>query len=148
MIIREAIPSDLDEIVSIEKRVFKSPWTRDQIRWELESQPVAKHVVALIRGKIIGYIFTHKFEEEAQILNVAVDIPFQHKGIGYDLVDYVLQTDLSALDVYLEVKRTNFPAINLYLKHHFEDVGIREGYYEDGEDALLMVKRAKNHGVV
>mgnify|MGYP000695817638 CR=1 FL=1 len=40
--------------------------------------------------------------------------------------------------VFLEVERGNFPAINLYLDAGFEEVAIREKYYTDDEDAIIM----------
>ena len=48
---------------------------------------------------------------------------------------------LKNANVYLEVKRTNFPAINLYHDFGFEEIDIREKYYYDGEDALVMCKK-------
>ena len=50
--------------------------------------------------------------------------------------------------MYLEVKQSNFPAINLYLNFGFEEIDIREAYYADGEDAVIMVKREKTYGLV
>ena len=55
---------------------------------------------------------------------------------------------LQYADVFLEVKRSNFPAINLYLHFGFEEIDIREEYYSDGEDAVIMVKKVKVHGLV
>lgn len=50
--------------------------------------------------------------------------------------------------MYLEVKRSNFPAINLYLNFGFEEIDIRNEYYSDGEDAVIMVKKEKQYGLV
>jgi ribosomal-protein-alanine N-acetyltransferase len=39
----------------------------------------------------------------------------------------------------LEVRISNRPALDLYMKHGFEQVGRRRGYYEKPkEDAILM----------
>ena len=48
---------------------------------------------------------------------------------------------LKHANVFLEVKRTNFPAINLYLGFGFEEIDIRKKYYIDGEDALVMFRK-------
>lgn len=114
----------------------------------MEAQPAAVNFVVEKEDRVIGYIFLHKTREEAQILNIAVDIPYQHRGLGYKLIDNVLKNYFESIDVYLEVNRTNFPAINLYLKQGFKEIGICEKYYEDGEDAMLMVKQAIIHGMV
>ena len=55
---------------------------------------------------------------------------------------------LKEADVFLEVKRTNFPAINLYLSFGFEEIDIRQGYYTDGQDAVIMSRKVYHHGVV
>jgi ribosomal-protein-alanine N-acetyltransferase len=40
-------------------------------------------------------------------------------------------------EVFLEVRESNFPAIKLYYKLGFKEIGRRKGYYK-GEDALIM----------
>ena len=87
-------------------------------------------------------------EDEAHILNIAIDVPHQHKGYGNEFLERILDKHLQYADVFLEVKRTNFPAINLYLNFGFEEIDIRKEYYSDGEDAVIMVKRVKTHGLV
>jgi len=47
-------------------------------------------------------------------------------------------------EIYLEVRVTNYPAINLYKKLNFEIVKVIPGYYSDGEDAYVMSLRLKN----
>lgn len=39
---------------------------------------------------------------------------------------------------FLEVRRDNEPAIELYKRMGFERVGRRRGYYRDGTDALIL----------
>ena len=43
-----------------------------------------------------------------------------------------------AKEIYLEVRVSNFPAINLYRKLGYEVVRRIRGYYADGEDAYVM----------
>ena len=60
----------------------------------------------------------------------------------------IINKYLKEADVFLEVKRTNFPAINLYLSFGFEEINIRKKYYSDGEDALEMVKKMNSYDLV
>ena len=146
--IRIATSNDLVDILSIEKKVFKHPWSKEQLSWELNSQPVAENYVMIARGNMIGYLFSHVVDDDVQILNIAIDIPFQHKGYGEQLLSYFLDQFNTDSSIHLEVRKSNFPAINLYLKFGFHETGTRKGYYADGEDAIIMQRYSLIHGLV
>jgi ribosomal-protein-alanine N-acetyltransferase len=140
--------NDLADILSIEKKVFKHPWSKEQLSWELNSQPVTENHVMIARGNMIGYLFSHVVDDDVQILNIAIDIPFQHKGYGEQLLSYFLDQFNADISIHLEVRKSNFPAINLYLKFGFHETGTRKGYYSDGEDAIIMQRYSPIHGLV
>ena len=146
--IRIATSNDLADILSIEKKVFKHPWSKEQLSWELNSQPTAENYVMIARGNMIGYLFSHVVDDDVQILNIAIDIPFQHKGYGEQLLSYFLDQFNTDSSIHLEVRKSNFPAINLYLKFGFHETGTRKGYYADGEDAIIMQRYSLIHGLV
>jgi ribosomal-protein-alanine N-acetyltransferase len=147
-LIRIATLNDLADILSIEKKVFKHPWSKEQLSWELNSQPVTENHVMIARGNMIGYLFSHVVDDDVQILNIAIDIPFQHKGYGEQLLSYFLDQFNTDISIHLEVRKSNFPAINLYLKFGFQETGTRKGYYADGEDAIIMQRYSLIHGLV
>ena len=146
--IRIATSNDLADILSIEKKVFKHPWSKEQLSWELNSQPVAENYVMIARGNMVGYLFSHVVDDDVQILNIAIDIPFQHKGYGEQLLSYFLDQFNTDSSIHLEVRKSNFPANNLYLKFGFHETGTRKGYYADGEDAIIMQRYSLIHGLV
>ena len=146
--IRIATSNDLADILSIEKKVFKHPWSKEQLSWELNSQPVAENYVMIARGNMVGYLFSHVVDDDVQILNIAIDIPFQHKGYGEQLLSYLLDQFNTDSSIHLEVRKSNFPAINLYLKFGFHETGTRKGYYTDAEDAIIMQRYSLIHGLV
>ena len=146
--IRIATSNDLAYIISIEKKVFKHPWSKEQLSWELKSQPAAENYVMIARENMIGYLFSHVVDDDVQILNIAIDIPFQHRGYGKQLLSYFLDRFNEDSSIYLEVRKSNFPAINLYLKFGFHELGTRKGYYADGEDAIIMQRYSLIHGLV
>ena len=146
--IRIATSNDLVDILSIEKKVFKHPWSKEQLDWELNSQPVAENYVMIAKGIMIGYLFSHIIDDDVQILNIPIDIPFQHEGYGEQLLSYFLDQFNIDSSIHLEVRKSNFPAINLYLKFGFHEAGTRKGYYSDGEDAIIMQRYSLIHGLV
>ena len=146
--IRIATSNDFADILSIEKKVFKHPWSKEQLSWELNSQPVTENLVMIDKSNMIGYLFSHVVDDDVQILNIAIDIPFQHKGYGEQLLSYFLDQFNTDSSIHLEVRKSNFPAINLYLKFGFHETGARKGYYADGEDAIIMQRYSLIHGLV
>ena len=148
MRIRTASLVDLSLIYEMEKRIFNDAWSKEAIQQELIREENSLNLVSEVDGEFIGYFFAHLVENEAHILNIAIDVPYQHKGFGKEFLEKVMDHHLQYADVFLEVKRTNFPAINLYLNFGFEEIDIRKEYYSDGEDAVIMVKKVKTHGLV
>lgn len=145
--IRKGSLKDLPQIWQIEKRVFRTPWSKESIRAELRTSP-DRFSFVLEENGIVGYIMLRLLEKEAQVLNIAVDIAYQHRGYGDKLLKYTLDELGSERDVFLEVRESNLPAIKLYSDNNFEEIGIREGYYSDGEDAVIMQRKAMSYGLV
>lgn len=136
--IRKATLADLNTISAIEKRVFPDPWTYEQLRSEIDLVEIKKTWVIVYDTSVIGYLISHKIGIEYQIVNFAVDLPWQHRGYGSKLLRYYLEKLSPEQRVFLEVKRSNWNAIQLYINTGFQEIGICKKYYADGEDALIM----------
>ena len=148
MKIRNATIDDAIEIFKIEKRVFKNYWSFKSIKLEFTE---AKHsLVSLLEvdNKIIGYIFQRVMPGQSHIINMAIDLPYQHKGYGKLLLKNTLEKDSMDTNVFLEVKEANFPAIKLYTDLGFEEIHKKDRYYSDGSNAIFMLKNNKKHGLV
>jgi ribosomal-protein-alanine N-acetyltransferase len=93
-----------------------------------------------MRAVVCGVALGRIVADEAEVLAVAVAPDARRTGIGRrlaaGLVDR-LRAD-GALRVHLEVRAGNAPAIALYTELGFGEVGRRQRYYVDGEDALLL----------
>ena len=140
--------NDLDIIYEMEKRIFNDAWSKESIKNELIRAGHSLTLICELQGKTIGYFFAQLVENEAHILNIAIDTPYQHRGYGKQFLDQIIKIYLENANVFLEVKRSNFSAINLYLSFGFEEINIRSDYYSDGEDALIMVKKDKEYDLV
>lgn len=130
----------IEEIARLEKECFSSPWSVDGLKSELVND-FARFFVALSDGKIAGYIGSHNVLGEVYITNVAVFPEFRRNGVGMTLVDFLVN-EMNAEEaefVTLEVRESNFKAIDLYEKCGFEKVGKRKDFYEKPrEDGVLM----------
>ena len=139
MIIRASEETDLARILQIEKNAFpNSAWTRAMISDELTLNVDRKTWVIDSNKELVGYCMLRYGPNEVHLVNMAVDPSLQKMGIGKKLLNHFLNNIPKDSSAYLEVKRSNFPAIKLYLNAGFEDIAIREGYYPDGEDAIVM----------
>tara|TARA_B100001741_G_scaffold44209_1_gene32180 strand:+ start:200 stop:646 length:447 start_codon:yes stop_codon:yes gene_type:complete len=148
MNIRTAELEDLNEIYNIEKKVFNDYWSLDLIKSEIIEKKYSSVTVLELKKKIIGYIFQRKIYDENHIINLAIDIPYQHRGYGKFLLMKILEKDDNDTNVFLEVKEANLPAVKLYIDLGFEEVDRKEGYYSDGSNAIFMLKKNKKYGLV
>ena len=148
MKIRNATIDDAIEIFKIEKRVFRNHWSFKSIKLEFNESLNSDISVLEAEGKIIGYIFQRLIPNQSHIINMAIDIPFQHKGHGKFLLKNVLEKDSKDTNVFLEVKEANFPAIKLYTDLGFEEIHKKDRYYSDGSNAIFMLKKNKKNGLV
>ena len=92
--------------------------------------------------EITGYLMSLLVADELHITNLAVSPSRRRSGIADSLIGHALQDARAhgATWCQLEVRVTNAPARTLYEKHGFREIGVRKGYYQDGEDAVVMGK--------
>jgi ribosomal-protein-alanine N-acetyltransferase len=138
---RPMVPEDLDEVMAIERTSFRYPWSSRFFLEELQV-PCARSVLALIDGKIVGYVLFWLLADEVDVHNIAVHANFRRQGIGQALLRQVLAQarQRTSSRVTLEVRVSNMPAQKLYQSVGFVCTGLRKAYYsDDGEDALIMV---------
>lgn len=140
---RLAKDNDFQSIVRIEQDAFKkNAWTLSQIKEELIISSSKKSYVLLKGKSIIGYLMCRQVMNEHEIINFAIQPLDQGAGNGQIMLEKYFETIQDDSSVFLDVKRTNYPAIKLYLECGFEEIDIRQNYYQDGEDAIVM-KRGK-----
>ncbi len=133
----------ITKILEIEREAFTTPWTREMFRQEIEDDHLSRSYVAMDDGQLLGYLIAWFFRQEVHLLNIAVTASHQRRGIGGRMLRFLL--DLAARGskevVTLEVRGSNWPAIELYQAFGFVRFGVGHQYYEsDKEDALLMMR--------
>jgi ribosomal-protein-alanine N-acetyltransferase len=131
-------------VLAIEEASFTSPWTREMYLSELENRNVSFCFLASYEeGPPVGFCSFWRVLDELHINNLAVLPDFRHRGVGSELLQFVLREGaaLGALRATLEVRRSNTPALMLYERFGFTVAGIRRDYYTNPqEDALILWK--------
>jgi ribosomal-protein-alanine N-acetyltransferase len=82
------------------------------------------------RRHISGFILCRVVADEAEILTFGVDRVMQRHGLGARLLDAAIlgARDKGAKSLFLEVDEANMPALKLYRRRGFVNVGIRPAY--------------------
>ena len=135
----------VEQIAELEKICFNDPWSVNSISYEL-TNPLSLWFVALDGDRVAGYIGSQAVADEADIMNVAVDPSYRRQGIAQGLIDALIAAlkEKGVVCLFLEVRVSNEPAIELYGKNGFLQVGLRKNYYHNPkEDALILRKEWK-----
>ncbi|MCC6949202.1 MAG: ribosomal protein S18-alanine N-acetyltransferase [Bradyrhizobiaceae bacterium] len=143
-VIADARPADAAALAAVHARAFRHGWSESEFERLLADPLVACHVARLGRT-IAGFVLARLVEDEAEILMVAVDPSAQGRGLGSRLLARHLGrlAASGARRVFLEVDEGNEPAIRLYTRAGFAQVGRRPGYYASrkGAAAALILRR-------
>jgi len=132
----------LDSVLALEEELFPDgPWTREMFRQELEDLSMSRPAVALVGDTVVGYMATWFLRDEVHLLNLGVSPGHQRKGYARRMVEHLIgQARIGNRElITLEVRAGNEAARRLYTSLGFLEVALRRGYYESGEDAVVMV---------
>ena len=142
--ILELLNEDIDAILPLENELYHKPWQKKDYEYELNDNPFAYYLKLVNKDnqEIMGFIgFWIKFEQ-AEITKVSIAKKYQ----GYKLSKLLMADAEQRIrlaeceNITLEVRVSNVVAINLYKSCGLNIVATRKKYYENGEDAYLMLK--------
>lgn len=117
-------------------------WEDASVKASLES-PGMVAFLFVTEGQPAGGLMVRLVCDEAELITVAVHPDWQSKGVGRTIIDYMLEFlhTKNIATCFLEVRKDNAKAVELYMKTGFVQVGVRRNYYQDLEgkrsDALL-----------
>ena len=134
--------SHVSQVAQLEKLCFADPWSEKSIASEL-TNPLSYWLVAVEVDTVAGYIGSQSVMGESDMMNVAVAPEHRRRGVGEALVSALAEVlkEQGNESLALEVRASNMPAIALYEKLGFAQVGRRPGYYRNPrEDALILKK--------
>ena len=120
-------------------------WPEDVIRADLsqDSQNEATYIGAFANtaeAPLLGYAVLGREKRAGLLMWLLVDKAYQRQGIGSQLLlavsDCAVYMNFRILR--LRVRKSNEAAIALYSGMSFRTERVREGYYSNGDDALVM----------
>ncbi|MCP5339034.1 MAG: ribosomal protein S18-alanine N-acetyltransferase [Steroidobacteraceae bacterium] len=139
--IRTMLDVDVPAVAAVERASYQFPWSEGIFRDCVRVGYLCR--VVECAGVLIGHGIVSTGAGEAHILNLCVRPEYRCRGIGRQLLRYLLDRSraLGMTETFLEVRPSNTSAIRLYQSFGFEQVGVRRGYYQathGREDAAVL----------
>lgn len=142
MTIEKMNAAHVPQIAQLEKLCFSDPWSEKSIETELSCR-LSLWLVALDGDEVVGYVGSQTVIDESDMMNIAVHPDYRRRGIAEKLIEALVNAleEKGSRALSLEVRASNGPAIALYEKLGFAQVGLRKNYYRNPkEDALILRK--------
>ncbi|MGM0472201.1 MAG: ribosomal protein S18-alanine N-acetyltransferase [Bacillota bacterium] len=134
---------DIEKVVEIETESFSDPWSEATFKQELYRNNYAHYLVVKKEAEVLGYVGSWIFIAQSHLTTLAIGVEYRQQGLATFLLDQLMTylSEWGVKEISLEVRVSNQPARELYRKHGFREVGVKENYYQDNqEDAVLMYK--------
>lgn len=135
---------DADILARLHAQGFYVGWPREEFASYLADPDRTPAFVACdSRRRVVGFAMLRLVADEVELLTIAVDGKWRGKGVAGALLQAAF-ADLMltpARRMFLEVAADNAPALALYRRQGFTEVGRRTGYYPrpDGHAATALV---------
>lgn len=106
----------------------------DEFLWDTR-----KYFVALFENEPVGFIGLYIYDDDLNIIQIAVDKAFQNRGIGGMLLERAKKfaKEINKKSLSLEVDDKNILAQKFYQNNGFEVTNVRKNYYRTS-DAIIM----------
>lgn len=137
---RYAKNGDVFDILSLDDENFSNNFDEKFYLEYIKNQRV---IVAENENIIVGYVLFNQILDEAEIYKIVVSKNFRNKQIAFKIIEFLLNElkKNNVKKIFLEVRKSNIPAINLYKKCGFIEIREIVDYYTNPkEDGIMMLK--------
>ena len=130
---------DLNYISSRLSTDFDGFWTYNTIKSEIEKID-STFLVAKVNNEIVGFADIWKAIDVMHLMDIVVAKEYRQKNIASILLKEIINicVENNINELTLEVSEKNIPAINLYKKFNFKEIGNRKNYYGVDNNAVIM----------
>lgn len=127
--------------IAKELKSFDEFWNENILKDEFNSEN-SKYFVIINNEIVMGFAGLWFNFDEAHVMNIAIKNEFRRNSLGTKLLEFLIYVAKKENKqcITLEVREDNIPAINLYKKMDFIEVGRRKKYYDNRYDAIIMTR--------
>ena len=130
------------QVAALEALCFSDPWSEKSVASEL-TNPLSYWLVAVEGETVAGYVGSQTVIDETDMMNIAVHPDYRRQGIAEALVEDLVAAlrEKGSHCLTLEVRESNAPAIHLYEKMGFAQIGLRKNYYRNPRENALILRK-------
>jgi ribosomal-protein-alanine N-acetyltransferase len=145
--IRRAETDDLETLCSIEKECFTTDaFTKEQLEYLLENLKGIS-LIAQINNETVGFILglinNYDKTRTGHVYTIDVAVKHRRRGVGRRLLREFEErlVENGVRICYLEARRGNVVALELYRKQGYTEVDVLRNFYSEGVDGVRLVKK-------
>lgn len=133
--------ADAADMAALHRASFPRGWSAQDLA-QILSEPGAVAPAAWRGRKLMGFALGRVAADEAEVLSLAVAEQARGRGVGARLLEALEDACRAqgARKIFLEVSERNVPAMTLYYRGDYREIGRRPNYYGDGATAMTMRK--------
>ena len=130
---------DFNNIKDIIISDFDDFWNTNTFIEELKDKN-SYYIIAKIKNEIVGFAGVKIIFDEADIMNIVTRKNMRKLGIGFYLLKNLINIskEKGVKKFTLEVNEKNIAAIHLYEKLGFKKIAVRNQYYNNIDNAIIM----------
>jgi ribosomal-protein-alanine acetyltransferase len=131
--VRRGGAEDLDAVAQIQ-----AAWP-GIVQWDPTDYLAHDFRVAVREGRVMGFVVARQVGTgESEVLNLAVDPAWRRSGIGRTLLE-AIKLQYPGV-IFLEVRESNRNARAFYKSLEFNEVSVREKYYDNPLESAIVMK--------
>ena len=132
---------DVVSLVKFEKENFSDGWTDEMFYSAFNTGRFFGFKIEN-ESEIVGFITYSITDDCSDLESIVVHRDYRKLGYGKLLIDRYLESaqKRGVKNFFLEVRKSNFPAISLYEQRGYKVINERKKYYADGENAFVLKK--------
>jgi len=151
--IRRATTNDRETLHNVERECFTiEAFTKEQLAYLLENPKGISLIAQIddeIAGFIVGLIYNYGSTRTGHVYTIDVAIKHRRKGVGLMLLEELEQrfVENGAETCYLEARRGNVAALELYRKRGYVEVNVLKDFYSEGVDGVRLMKKLSSRKI-